>query len=118
MVKYISFTCLVSGVLLAARPAQVPAALLPAAQNSPVEFVMAVADASVPAGLEIRSSELFPRRKPEFDLKSEPTRPVAELVQVFNAYHGDYGATIVDDVLVVRPTGKRSAYLDQPSTLE
>lgn len=118
MPRLISLICVLASLVVFAQPGtQVPVGLLAAAQNSPVEFVMALADASVPAGLEIRASERTPRRKPELNIAPQPTQSIAELVRVFNEFHRDYRAALVDDVLVIRPSDKRSAYLDQQSTI-
>lgn len=79
---------------------------------------MALADASVPSGLELWSSDRVPPDKPPFDINRRPTVGLAELAQAFNTYHDDYRAAVLDGVLVVRPARRRAAYLDRDSKLE
>ncbi len=97
---------------------RVPAALLDSANRSPVAVLMQLADAAVPAGLEIRASDPWqPRRKPDFALPREPMVPATALVDAFNAAHADYRAAVRDGVIVIRPIGRHAAYLDAPSTV-
>lgn len=119
MVKqFVVFGLLSAPFVFGQRDPEVPSALLVAAQQSPLELVMALADASVPAGLELLSSDRLPRRKPAFDVEPRPTVGLTDLRQAFNTRHADYRAAVLDDVLVVRPTRRTAAYLDQDSNLE
>lgn len=97
----------------------VPSSLLVAASQSPVEFAMALAYASIPSGLEIKESDdVPPSRPPAFDI--DPQRRVAldDLVTTFNVQHRDYRAVVMrGGVIVVRPIDRTLSFLDKPSSL-
>ena len=60
----------------------VPSSLSLAAQQSPVEFAMALANASVPSGLEIRESDdVPPSGRPASKVDSEQRVAASELVR-------------------------------------
>jgi len=96
----------------------VPVGLLTSARQDPLGFAMSLSDASIPDGLETRTPAQRPMQKPDFDLARTSTVPLRQVVDEFNKYHADYHAEIVDAVVVVRPIGKRTAYLDAPSIVE
>ena len=96
----------------------VPASLLAAAKQSPVEFAMALAYASVPSGLEIRESDdVMPSRLLEFHVDPKERLPVEDLITTFNAQHRDYRAVVMRGVIVVRPVKGTLPFLDEPSPL-
>lgn len=128
----VSFGVVASGVLAASgfMAAQagvtVPSAVLAAAEASPVEFVMALANASVPAGLEIRESEdVLPASWPTVNgrrpawFNADRTNRIAatEVVTAFNGSRRDYRAVLTGQVLVIRPIGGTLPFLDQPSAI-
>jgi hypothetical protein len=100
---------------------QVPAALLAAADRDPVAFVMLLAEAAIPAGLEVREPDAHPKSGQRFDLPRDAgTAPMAaanDLIAAFNRAHPEYQAAMADGVIVVRPATRVPDYLDQPSTL-
>ena len=115
-----------SGFLAAQARVTVPSAVLAAAEASPVEFVMALADAAVPAGLEIRESEdVLPAgwpslkgRKPAwFNADRTHRIAAAEVVAAFNGSRRDYRAVLMGQVLVIRPIDGALPFLDQPSAI-
>ncbi len=96
----------------------VPSSLLLAASRSPVEFMMALAYASIPAGLEIRESDdVVPSRPPAFAIDRKQTVSLDGLVATFNAAHPDYHAVVMRGVTVVRPINGTLSFLDEPSSL-
>src|SRR5258706_15722161 len=97
----------------------VPSPLLDAASRSPAEFVVALAHASIPAGLEIRESDdVVPSRPPAFDIDREQRVSLDGLIATFNAAHPDYHAVVMrGGVTVVRPFKGTLPFLDQPSSL-
>ncbi len=96
----------------------VPSSLLLAASRSPVEFMMALAYASIPAGLEIRESDdVVPSRPPAFAIDRKQTVSLDALVATFNAAHPDYHAVVMRGVTVVRPINGTLSFLDEPSSL-
>ena len=104
----------------------VPAAVLAAAEASPVELVMALANASVPAGLEIREpDDLLPAGWPTVNgqrpawFNANPTAriPASQMVNTFNRSQSDYRAVLIGEVVIIRPVRGSAAFLDQPSTI-
>lgn len=91
---------------------QVPSGLRRSAAQEPILFVMALADASVPAGFEVRKSDLLPRGRPVLQSTGQPTVGLHEIVAIFNTHHTDYRAAIMDGVVVIRPVGRTAAYLE------
>ena len=119
MLKYLLVSsALIALPLVVEQPPAVPAGLLAATQQEPLAFAMSLADASVPNGLETSAPVQRPVRKPDFDLGKQATATVDQVVDAFNLHHGDYRASLVDGVVVIRPATNRAAYLDLPSTLE
>jgi hypothetical protein len=97
----------------------VPSSLLVAASRSPVEFIKALAYASIPSGLEIRESDdVMPSPLPRaFDIDRERVS-LDGLIATFNAAHPDYHAVVMrGGVTVVRPIRGTLPFLDQPSSL-
>ena len=82
----------------------------------PVRFVDALADLSIPAGLELRKQDRFAGSS-ETVIPDSPARSVEELARLFSAAHSDYSATVVDGTMVVRPAQNRSEYLDGAAPL-
>ena len=97
-------------------PPRVAAALLKSAELDPIEFTMVLLQAGVSAGLEVRSADQSPRRKPDLQLASSPTVNLTEVVSAFNSAHTDYRAKLDGHVVVIRPVDKPAPYLDQPSS--
>lgn len=98
----------------------VPSSLLVAASRSPVEFIKALAYASIPSGLEIRESDdVMPSPSPgAFDIDREQRVSLDGLIATFNAAHPDYYAVVMrGGVTVVRPIKGTLPFLDQPSSL-
>lgn len=98
----------------------VPSSLLVAASRSPVEFIKALAYASIPSGLEIRESDdVMPSPRPRaFDIDREQRVSLDGLIATFNAAHPDYHAVVMRGrVTVVRPIKGTLPFLDQPSSL-
>jgi len=104
----------------------VPSAVLAVADSSPFEFAMALANASVPAGLEIRESDdVLPAGYPTLDGKrpawfnADRTHRIAgtEVVEAFNRSRRDYRAILMGQVLVIRPVEGTLTFLDQPSSI-
>lgn len=96
----------------------VPAALLQESGRDPFSLLMLLTAASVPAGLEVRSADATPRGgQPDFHFDREPLVSLPELVDVFNARHSEYRATIIDGVFVMRPADRTAAYLDSPTSI-
>jgi hypothetical protein len=97
----------------------VPSSLLVAAQRSPVEFAMALANASVPAGLEIRESDdVPPDARPTSKVDREREVPVSEVVKAFEARRRDYRVVVMQGVLVIRPIDGTLSFLDEASTID
>lgn len=82
------------------------------AAQDPVAFVMTLADASVPSGLEVRRADAHPRSRPVRIDRAPAPLNLEDLAAAFNLYHVDYHAVVVDGVLVIRPTTGRAPYLD------
>ena len=104
----------------------VPSAVRVAAEASPVEFAMALANAAVPAGLEIRESDnVMPaswptingRRPAWFNADRIDRIAMTELIDAFNASRRDYRAVLMGQVLVIRPVDGTFAFLDQASAI-
>jgi hypothetical protein len=95
---------------------RVPAALIASAALGTTEFVMVLAHAGVPAGLEIRAADYMPNRRPNFEFAREPRVTVTEVVAAFNAAHTDYQAKLIENVVVIRPVRGSASYLDQQSS--
>jgi hypothetical protein len=103
----------------------VPAPLLVAAQGSPLEFAMALAIASVPAGIEIRQpDDVLPANLPIPDELRPPGQgaasahrvPLTEVVRTFNR-RSDYRAVETGGVLVIRPVREMTPILDEASAI-
>jgi hypothetical protein len=104
-----------------ARPA-VPAGLLQWANSDPMTFVQLLAEAGLPAGLELGESDykLVKTTRSRWNsqewnrerFERDATVPADELVTVFNASHPTYRADLQDGVFVIRPRTGRAAYLD------
>jgi hypothetical protein len=108
-----------SNLTFAQRGPSVPSALLAWADRSPVEFAMALAYASVPAGLEIRESDdIPPSTRPQLTIDPARNIQASELARAFNSQRSDYDAALMGRVLVIRPTGSALPFLDQPSPID
>lgn len=106
---------LVSSVTAVQSGRQVPAALASAARGRPIEFAMLLAHASIPVGLEVYGSDRDPRTMPDWrSIRGDEMVPLAVVIAAFNESHGDYGAELMDGVLVIRPLARRAPFLDQP----
>jgi len=71
-------------------PAEVPFSLLEAAAGAPVDFVVALAKASVPAGIEVRLSDNPPPADPSLITPAKGTISVSEVLKAFDASHREY----------------------------
>jgi hypothetical protein len=93
----------------------VPASLLDAASGDPMSFLSRLADARIPAGLEIREADIRPIRPLAGGRVAGGERqqalPVERVIAAFNKQHSDYVASVENDVVVVRPVRGRSDYL-------
>lgn len=122
MVKHIQLAVVaVGGMTVTAGQAvmTVPSSLHVFVSRSPVEFTMALANTSVPSGLEIRESDnVMPSSPPAVSVDPKERVALSDLVESFNAQHSDYTAVVMrGGVTVVRPTSGRLAFLDQPSSI-
>ena len=96
----------------------VPSALLAAASQSLVEFGFALADASIPAGLEMKELDDGPPLRPAVEIDPKQRVPLDGLVTTFNAQHRDYRAVVMrGGVMVIRPAKGRLSFLDEPSAI-
>lgn len=98
----------------------VPAWLLGPATGSPIEFSAALANASVPAGLEIHQpDDVFPAVwPPTFQLDVTRRISVTQLVETFNSRRQDYRASVTPaGVVVIRPVERRHPFLDAASQM-
>ena len=89
-----------------------PAALLDAAREDPHSFARYLAQAGVPAGVEIRERDFAVARLEV--LPRTPGREISadELVAVFNSSHADYSAAVSGGVVVIGPLSRRSPVLE------
>jgi hypothetical protein len=93
-----------------------PVSVQQAASADPLSFVLVLAEAGIPAGLELRdadrrqASSMRPMTREQ--MSAEPTVPLEGVLAAFNQSHPDYRAEVVDGVVVVRPVTGRSGYLD------
>jgi hypothetical protein len=96
----------------------VPAAVVEAAQQSPVDFAAALAGAAVPSGFEIKEADDGPPSAPAAGLV-DPQQKVAltEVISAFEGRHPGYRARMTAGVLVVRPVEDALPFLDEPSTI-
>lgn len=96
----------------------VPAALIEAAQQSPVDFAAALASASVPSGFEVKEADDGPPSQ-RATASADPDRRVAVtgVLRAFEEQHPSYRARMVRGVIVVRPVEGVLAFLDEPSTI-
>jgi hypothetical protein len=96
---------------------RVSEALLKAADLDPMPFVMMLAQAGIPAGLEVRASDEIPRGKPNLQFTNNQMVTLIEVVAAFNSRHIGYRAELREGVFVIRPVQNRAAYLDRPSSI-
>jgi hypothetical protein len=91
------------GIASAAAGQDVPSVLLDKAAAAPVDFVAALVEAKVPAGLEVFAGEELFSAKPE--VPDDPNSRVAlsTVIDAFNGQHRDYTAQLRNGVVVVRP---------------
>jgi hypothetical protein len=101
--------------------AQAPASLLAAAAADPTSFAHLLAEAGIPAGLEIREPDMLRVSTPTSrrcltvtreELTRETTVPIEQVVMAFNLGHTGYRAAMMEGVLVIRPVPRSAAYLD------
>lgn len=113
-----------SGAAAVQDNATAPSGVLAAAQSSPVEFAMALANGAVPAGLEVRESDdvvpsnwptVNDRRPPWFNADRTKRVAVTEVVRAFNESRRDYHAALMGQVIVIRPIDGTLQLLDQAS---
>jgi hypothetical protein len=96
----------------------VPAALLAVADRPPIEVAMYLADAKVPAGLEIKTQDQRRlERQRQLDWSNGPRVPMDDLIRGFNGSHSDYRAVNDDGVVVIRPLVRSLPYLDMNSSI-
>jgi hypothetical protein len=77
---------------------------------------MALTKASVPAGFEIRESDDRAPLGPPSGA-AEGSARLSDVVKVFETYHREYRAVVMESVLVVRPRKRAAALLDAPSSI-
>jgi hypothetical protein len=97
---------------------QVPAALAEVAGVDPYAFARYLAEASVPAGIEMREADRSTRTMRELSLQDGRTISLEDLAEVFNSAHVDYRAEIAGGILHVAPIEGRSPYLDDDARQE
>jgi hypothetical protein len=116
----------ISLVVASQAPSTVPEGLRNVAQSSPVEFVMALANAGIPVGLEIdESDDVLPpdwptrngKRPAWYHLDESQRVALSEIIAAFNSHHQTYRAAAMGGVLVIRPVSGRSAFLDAPASV-
>jgi hypothetical protein len=116
---FVGLGTLVSAVAMAQPPQTVPATLLTIAERPPLEFVALLANASIPAGIEVKASDdVYPMRPASYNRNEPKQVPISDLVTAFNTHHSDYTATLMADAIVVRPVDGRASFLDHPSTID
>jgi hypothetical protein len=95
-----------------------PSYLLSTAAGPPLEVAYLLANASVPAGIEIHEADdVYPTPRPDFNRQTEARVPAGDLLRAFNTHHSDYEAMLTDGVFIIRPTTGRVGFLDAPSTI-
>jgi hypothetical protein len=107
-----------SSVMAGQTGPTVPASLLVAASHSLVDFAYALANASIPAGLEIKESDDGPPLGPAVNIDPKQRIPLNDLVATFNAHRHEYRAVVMSgDVIVIRPVKGMVPFLDGPSPI-
>jgi hypothetical protein len=107
-----------SSVMAGQTGPTVPASLLVAASQSLVDFAYALANASIPAGLEIKESDDGPPLAPAVNIDPKQRIPLNDLVATFNADRHEYRAVVMSgDVIVIRPVKGMVPFLDGPSPI-
>ena len=107
-----------SNVMVDQISVTVPSSLLVAASQPLVDFAFALADASIPAGLEIRESDDEPPLRPAFNIDPKQRVPLNDLVTTFNVHRHDYRAVVMHGgVMVIRPVERKVPFLDGPSPI-
>ena len=79
---------------------------------------MLLAHLSVRVGIEVLEADRTPRRMPAFDATYQQPLPIAKAVDAFNASNQDYVATVLEEVVVIRPRTDRVNYLDEPLVIK
>jgi hypothetical protein len=84
-----------------------------------MDFAFLLANASIPAGIEIRERDSNPATTLlDYSHSLSSQVAAADVVRSFNAEHSDYRASIVDGVFVIRPVNGTAHFLDQPSSID
>jgi hypothetical protein len=91
----------------------VPVELVDAAGRDPETFAANLAEARVPAGVEIRQADRPRIASRTIKLSRERLVPLDRVTESFNARHSDYQAQLVNRMVTIRPTLKRATYLEQ-----
>jgi len=104
-------------------PDTVPPGLFALTNRAPLEFATLLATGHVPSGIELKEADdVYTAGQPEFDptfnLDETGRAPVDDLVNAFNAKHCCYRAKWMDGVFVIRPVDRRTAFLDEPSSIK
>lgn len=86
---------------------------LAAVRRPPLEFVMDLAHAAIPAGIEIRAADRSNERYGDLSEVPPATADRGQLARLFNQHHSTYHAQLIDGVVVVRPSQDATPYLGQ-----
>jgi hypothetical protein len=115
MLRRSTIATFVAAVVMAHTEAasQAPSALSVTAKLRPVEFAMLLANAAIPVGLEVDVADRSPSSMPPFDVAKELSAPAPSVVAAFNSNHRDYRATVLDGVIVIRPSANQASYLTE-----
>jgi len=81
--------------------------------TDPMNFVNVLTEAGIPAGLEIRESDVRRvglQQRRSGNAPPKPVVPVEQLIAVFNRDQREYAAALDNGVVVIRPQSGRSDY--------
>ena len=95
----------------------VPSSLVLAASRPLGEFAFALADASVPAGLEIREVDDGAAPPSSSNIDKNQRVPLEEVMTAFNARQHDYHAVVRRGVVVIRPVSGNVSFLERQSPI-
>jgi hypothetical protein len=95
---------------------RVPSYVVAAARRAPLELAYALAEESVPTGIEIRESDVAVHARVSHG-EGDRTVTLSAVAQAFNEHHREYRASVSDGVFVIRLADSIPRFLDEPSTL-
>jgi hypothetical protein len=113
MKALISSSAAVAVLSFAQAAPQVPAALETLVGRHVIEFATYLADAHVACGLELREGDDVPFDTSHMSVDATPTVSREEVFGLFNSRQKDYKASVLNDVVTLRPVVGRAAVLDE-----